>query len=160
MLWRSRSPLSKSSSNEDPPPSDLLDRIEELRRRFVAARDFSAAFVHFDDEVASCPDLFPSSDGRRNAQLQAAIETCAQGVVPTFELSHHVMFEVRGTGFWHGIGHGRRDHVYFFYFASIRMGLVALCNPMDPQHTVHYMRFSLVEPVGLTVPSAVVRGSA
>ena len=152
--------MSESSRTTGASPPELRRRIRDLRERFVAAREFSRAFAYFDDHVVCSPDLFPYSDHRDNDRLLRAIHTCTERVSPTFDRFRHRMFEVRGTGFWHGMGQGLRHHIHFFYFDCIDMGMAALYDPLDPRCMVAYLRFSRVEPVGWTMPGRVTPGSA
>lgn len=160
MSWRSRSPR-RGPSKSAGPPASLLRVIDELRERLVNGRDFSETLDFFDDHVVRSPDdLFAHSEHDHNERLLEAIRGSTRQVCPGFELLACFMSEVRGAGFWHGIGCGARQQVYFFYFESIEMGLIAVCDPFDPRGLAHYMRFSVVRPTGTFMPGRMARGSA
>jgi hypothetical protein len=124
------------------PPADLLRRIESLRQRFVSAEDLTDPFHYFDEHVACSPDLLAYSDDGENELLLRIVCAGVQRVRPTFELLEHTMLEVRGTGFWHGMGNANRGHVYYYYFAPIGMGLVGHHDPLDPRGESLLLRFS------------------
>jgi len=142
-----------------------LRRIGDLRERFLAAKDLSDPFDYFDERVASCPLLFDHSDSSSHEVLLSAISGAIGVVRPEFELRQHWMFEVRGTDLWHGLGHGDRGQVFFFYFATLGMGLVGLeASPTSqtPRRVMHFMHISMLPAAaaGSFMPGPVARGVA
>lgn len=147
------------------PPLELLRRIGDLRERFLAAKDLSDPFDYFDERVASCSLLFDHSDSSSHEVLLGIIAAGIRVVRPEFELRQHWMFQVRGTDLWHGLGHGQRGQVFFFYFANLGMGLVGLeapPTPQTPRRVMHFLRISMLPAAttGSFMPGPVTRGVA
>jgi len=159
-------PHSSSTSTSDPtaetspPPADLLRRLDDLKEHLLEADEFSVPFEYFDTHVACSPALFDFSDPKTNAHLLATIETCAQRAIPRFQLRQRMMFEVADTGFWHGMGLGRREQLFFYYFDCVRMGLIGLSDPFDPRGVMHYLRFSAFKAEAPAMPGPRTRGKA
>ncbi len=150
-----------SSSNPPPaPPSHLLRRIDDLKEHMLGADEFAIPFEYFDTHVACSPALFDFSDPKANKRLLSTLEACAVRAIPRFELRQHMMFEVADTGFWHGMGLGRREQLFFYYFEDVRMGLIGLSDPFDQRGVMHYLRFSAVDAKGPSMPGSRPRGQA
>lgn len=126
----------------------------------LGADEFSVPFEYFDTHVACSPALFDFSDPKTNTRLLSTIEACAVRAIPRFELRHRMMFEVADTGFWHGMGLGRREQLFFYYFDCVRMGLIGMSDPFDRRGVMHYLRFSTFEAEGPSMPSQGPRGQA
>lgn len=145
---------------EGPPPPELVRNIEALRQCLIDATEFSEAYVCFDDQVASDPALFSYSDAGHHRPLSGALQVCATQIQPPSELCVAIMFEVRGTGFWHGMAHGLHHQFIYFFFEDIGMGLVIIRDPRDLQGPTTFMRISAVTPPAATTPSPAARGTA
>lgn len=106
----------------------------------------------FESGIAGRSDLFLHSAHGTHERLLAAIHTGIPPKRAPLRLHTHAIFEVRGTGFWHGVGFGPRQHLRFFYFDDLQLGLASWSDPLDLRRRVHYVRVSPVIPVGFTMP--------
>lgn len=126
----------------------------------MKAKDLSDPFSRFDTDLVPLPDFFSHSHEGTHPVLWAAVESIARRVRSDITLVDHLMYQVPGTGFWHGMACSAQELVFFYYFDSIAMGLVGMQNPFDPSGLGHYIRFSAVTPVGSSAPSRAARASA
>ena len=138
----------------------MVARIDALRQCFLAAKDLSDPFERFDTDLVPLPDFFSHSHSGTHPVLSATVDFIAKRVRPDIQLIERVMYEVPGTGFWHGMAYSAHEFVFFYYFDSIAMGLVGMQNPFDPRGLAHYLRFSAITPVGYAMPTMGARASA
>lgn len=106
--------------------------------------DSADLYAYFDEHVAREPELFDSSEAREHDGLLSLVTRVSARLRSGFSPLDHALFEVRGTGFWHGVMSGHGSLACFFYDERSGKGLVAVCNPADDSDESDFTRFSYV----------------
>ncbi|MEX1368300.1 MAG: hypothetical protein AB1Z98_34535 [Nannocystaceae bacterium] len=131
-------------SKASAPSSELIAAVERVRARLLHATDFAELYDYIDEQVASRPDLWPSSKDGGNDRLVTLVAAVAAELRSDFVPQMCAHFEIRNTGFWHGMMTGDSALVCFFYDARVGTGVMSMTNPFDGRGLTHFVRITRV----------------
>lgn len=154
MHWRSHGPRRSPSLVQGAPPAHLKHRIDELRSRLRGKCDLAELYADFDAHVARDLELFDSSEDREDDGLVAVVSRASAKVHPGFQPITFALFEVRGTGFWHGVVSGNHALSCFFYDERSTLGVAAVCSPVEGSDRTRFARFSTLRAAVDPVPDS------
>ena len=119
-----------------------LDRFQKLKHRVTNEKDLSKVWLYFSDNFMSDSEFLDGGDRTSDSFVEAVLpKVCAQMFGKEDKIKDLFLISVPEHNFIHGgfmVG-GRIGQL--IYFTSSQLGVVAIPNRLDQEHTVGYARF-------------------
>jgi hypothetical protein len=143
-----------------PCPEELGRLVAELKRLVVSSRELEKPLSFFHDHLANTDAFMSLGIEASDAVLSQMAHAAARRVLPGFEVTVSLMFQLADHHLWHGALHGSRgEFAAFFYFDDLGVGAMHAVAAIGSTRN-HFLRFTGVPVTSPIIPGLVERGQA